>query len=750
VEKALREGRFQQALELAKELYTQEPVPTHRDLLRQAYLGRGRQLREAGHDRDAVTVLRVGLNAVEPSANWLGQVAAELALCGEVGQALSLVETHSDESLRTSVLGKAVDAALRREPAGRDLLPEPLRGDFDRILQAFRQAEAGKDDAARETLQGISLRSPFLEWKVLLRGLQAYYQKDDARALENWQRLNPERLPARLAAPFRFLLDPAFRTAQPPATQTALRNQADRLQGSPLVRKLRDLQAELVEDQSLATAFRKAEALLPELRREAPQIASRLANCFYWAAMTTGPDDVPRYRRVFGSPPHDPNFNRLYALAYERGGSVGESHHHWQKYEKDVAARPDLWPAGQADRVRALIWLHLGEKAAEVAHVEEPPSLPGFLRDLPDRTRLDPPADRCFERALELAPDLLAAHEGLFLFLRDRGLAARAVKTARRLLQRYPDHGPTLEALGDLLERQKDYPEALELLRLAQRANPLDRRLRSKVANAHLGVARSHAEAGHFDQARAEYQTVLGLGTEIPDHVVHCRWAACEFKAGDNARAEELLTQARTGIPALAVVFVMVTESARLKAPRPVKLRFDKEFAEGLAAPPDAAAAVELVSLLVGLHHAAITYLGLKTHEKKILTYLGKVRPADFTEAGLEKACGALLELKARKQLPTLTRLGQKRFKDNPFFPYLEALSILSRGERQVLPWQIRPLLEKAERLARARPADPRMQTLIEDVQSRLRALDALNPFNRFFDDFLGRNDDDFFEEDEP
>ena len=54
------------------------------------------------------------------------------------------------------------------------------------------QLEAGKDEEAKTTLQGIGLQSPFLEWKVFLRGLLAYYQNDDARVLENWQRLDAE------------------------------------------------------------------------------------------------------------------------------------------------------------------------------------------------------------------------------------------------------------------------------------------------------------------------------------------------------------------------------------------------------------------------------------------------------------------------------------------------------------------------------------------------------------------------------
>src|SRR6185437_13944850 len=222
----------------------------------------------------------------------------------------------------------------------------------------------------------------------------------------NWQRLTPERVPARLAAPFRFRIEADFRTAQPPATQAVLQKQIDRLQGSAVLSQLRGLQATLAHKGKMPAALRQVEALLPVLRQEAPQLVPRLAACFYWHILETGPDDVPRYQRVFGPPPEDLHFHRLNALGYERAGELDVAHNHWQQYEQEIAAHPERWPGGQADRARALIWHHMGQNAASIPEPRKKPLRRSFLFDEDEPlTPLKPPAEKCFEKSLELAPD---------------------------------------------------------------------------------------------------------------------------------------------------------------------------------------------------------------------------------------------------------------------------------------------------------------------------------------------------------
>jgi tetratricopeptide (TPR) repeat protein len=749
IHRAMSDGRFQQALELTKQLYKQQPTPARLEILKKAYLGRAKQLREQGYGRDAVTMLEAAVHIHQSSTAWLEQVARETAQSGGIRQALALLEKLPPETPSLpAIRAHAVDAALQLETAGREQLPHELQADFDRIVLAFQQVETGQDEQARTTLQEIGLRSPFLEWKVLLRGFQAFYQQDDVRALENWQRLAPDRLPARLAAPFRYHLDPGYRTAQPPVTQSALQAQYDRVQGSVLPQELRRLRQALEHQESLAAAFRQAEALLPQLKQQDPQLVPRLASCFYWAATESGPEDVPRYHRVFGAPAIDPHFNRLNGLAYDRAHDAVRAHSHWQAYEKELADHPELFPPGQALAARALIWLHMGHNAAIIPSKKKMAKLPKILRDHPDRPQQpEPPPDQCFEKAIELAPEQREPYEELFKYYSSEENYAKAAKAAKRLLERFPEHVPTLTAVGDMYLKEHKYPDALEMFQRALEGNPLDRDLRGRVSAAHLFQARADQEGGRFDEARRHYQEAWPLTSEKDQWKIQARQAACEFKAGDTARAEELLQQAVAKAPhPLVVSFRLLTETIRLKLPRTLKTRFEQEYKAGIAAPAVPEAAADLVELLADLKALGVRYTGLKTHESAILKYVNKGQKAQWNARQIEGVVRALLRLKAIAPARRFLSSARRRFRSDPVFPYLEAVTYFLEGPNRLPPYHVRWMLDEAERLAEALPLDEHRAKLLDDIHQHQQMLDALDPLGRmpnFIEELFGFDDDD-------
>jgi tetratricopeptide (TPR) repeat protein len=624
---------------------------------------------------------------------------------------------------------RAADAAMELGPGARDRLPAPLRPTFDAVRTAFARYEAGDDDAARGALQAVGLSSPFLDWKLLLRGLIAYAAGDDGRALDNWSRLAPDRLAARLAAPLRFALDPAYRAAHPPAAQATLQRQGDRLVGGP-VPGLRALQGLLARGR-LADAFRQAEAVLPDLRRDLPQRpgsagcpAGRLAECFRATIVSHGrPEDVARYRRLFGAPADDPALARLEALAAEDRHAWAAAHKHWQQFAESVADTP-AWPPADRGHARALVWCRMGRNAVDAAA---------------SGRRLQPNAEACYRKATELAPDLLEPHERLFELLRERGKPAPALAAGKRLLAKFPDHGPTLEALAGLCQAKGDVAGAIDYARRALAANPLDRRLRGRLADAHRARARTLAASGDLAAAAADLGEALQLCDGRPDVGLLAHAAAIAFKRGGADAAEERVRQATAAAPA-AAAYALAAEAARLKLPRSLKQRFDAALATALAAPPTGPSAAAVLAVYHDQSRHG-TYLGRKGHEKRVQAFAEAAAAADPGEADLVRLCERFRDLGWGRPLKAAAVRGQKRFPRNPFFPYFEAVYHLGQNAAYgPAAWKVEPLLEKARRLAEVAPPDDAVRRLLRDVDEAQRRLATTAPvvhmFQELFDMF--------------
>ncbi|MCS6852758.1 MAG: hypothetical protein NZ700_16495 [Gemmataceae bacterium] len=201
-----------------------------------------------------------------------------------------------------------------------------------------------------------------MQWKLLIRGLLAFYRRDDGRARENWERLDPARLPSRLVAPLRFLIDKAYAAAQPRKTRSWLSGTAERLVKSPTLTGLRALQRTLRKGQSFRLALRQAEKLLPDLRREAPDLVPRLGACLRGSLISLENHDlVPEYCRVFDPPPDDPHFDRALALLFEETSRERSAIRKWQAYERWLAATPGIFPGDLQRCTRALIWCRMAK-----------------------------------------------------------------------------------------------------------------------------------------------------------------------------------------------------------------------------------------------------------------------------------------------------------------------------------------------------------------------------------------------------
>jgi tetratricopeptide (TPR) repeat protein len=637
----------------------------------------------------------------------------------------SVSRTHASPSdrLRAAVavddFDRAADLAVEIGASARELLPEMLRPGLDTVREALAIYDAGDDAAARARIAAIGLKSPFLDWKLFVRGLVAIAGGDAVRALDNWSRLSADRLAGKIVAPLRSALDPTFRVAQAAAAQATLQRRGDRLLGG-LAPVLRELQRLLARTR-LDDAFRHAKALMPALKREMLDAVERVADCFRAAIITRGEDeDIERYRRLFGAPADDPRLARLKALLHEERHLWPSAHAAWKQFDESVADNP-TWPAADRERARALVWCRMGHNAEQFGNL---------------RPRLEPGAEACYRRAAELGPDLAEPQERLFEWLRRQGKTAAALSAGKRLVEQIPDHAAGLAAMADLFCEKGRSSEAVDYARRALAASPLDRPLRRKVAGVHCDRARSLAGAGKYAGAMKELAEAFRL-TDGPREPGSTALAAVvAFKADDPATAEAHVEQMAASDPAAA--YALLAESIRFKLPRALRQRFEKQLVAALGGSPTGPTVAALAGALVAQIRQG-TYPGIKAHEKAVRTFVEASLLSEPSERDLVALSDRLRDLGWLRVLKKTAVAGQKRFPCSPYFPFFEAVAHVAGDHRSGdLPsWKFEPLLEKARRLAAAGSPDERLEQLVRELDDLRRHLPPAASFSHVFNEFL-------------
>lgn len=112
-----------------------------------------------------------------------------------------------------------------------------------------------------------------------------------------------------------------------------------------------------------------------------------------------------------------------------------------------------------------------------------------------------------FAESVRLQPNQLASYYYLALIARDQGNEAGAIQKLETLLQQYPDHAPSREALGELLMSAHQYPEAKSNLEKAVRLDP-----KSIKANYQLGLLLSRM--GKKEESDKQLEIAKSLRTE--------------------------------------------------------------------------------------------------------------------------------------------------------------------------------------------------------------------------------------------
>jgi tetratricopeptide (TPR) repeat protein len=582
-QRAMEKQDFKEALKNAKVCFRQDPSHEHRQILERSWLARGLQLARAGLQTEGRAAAQE-LLAMGVSQPDVQQGLPELLLAvGLYDQAVASGKICSNgQEADPVVLARAADRAVV-DPASAPVSLSGIREGATRVRAALDALDGGDEGAAMAALGDVPRNSPFAPWKLFVRGLAAYYRHDDEAMRANWDRLDADRFPARLAAVLRRLADPASAGGDQEEFRQAIRILEKDLCGGPVVWYLESLQQSL-RDHRWREAVFALRRWKKEFQAALPGIAQRLDRLFYdMAVRKTNPKRLRDLTTAIDPPRWDPRWNRAWAMICEaEEEDIERAQVLWLAYLEDLASMPDLKP-GERTLAQAMVWERLGRQWAdeyddyddydEEDEEDEEDEGAEYYQDEKfgrDRRRLArAKAVEYFNKAICLAPGFSAAYHALagnYVHWEEEDAAA---EVHRRLLAQVPDD---ISAITFLFRyhRKRDEVAARDYALQARRLKPASDEMLNMVVAGHFLAARTLTLQGRWDEARAELAAVAAAGPAsgaAAYDLAVCR-AMVEFKAGQPAAGRHWVDQALSGGDDPADVYMALSiESVRYELP---------------------------------------------------------------------------------------------------------------------------------------------------------------------------------------
>ncbi|MCZ6830118.1 MAG: tetratricopeptide repeat protein [Gammaproteobacteria bacterium] len=514
----LQTGKYREAVIAFKELLKQERRPDLTQSLAEAYAGRARSLAAKGMFKEAAVIWR---NRAESCDRFLAEPAyIELLFqSGEIEPACQLLREQREQIEKRGHLPWlrvfcAVQALAGQEGL-LDLFPEeddPLHRDFPAALAALAAYCSGRDDEMERQLKAIPFRSPFRDFRQILKAL-SILDNDNTGAEALLDHVDG-------ASPF-HALSAAIKSSQAPDLEFLRRYQsmgkAERrfaatlkgwsAQQLDLAQELHQLGEQLATDRFLRFLLRHREELGEEYVR---QIAMRILVSYPRgeAACTKSLGQLPWFHHY-----------RIKALRAEADGlPCYDVEKHW--YEACIALDdPELLQNSENALILALTLRHMTRHWLRT----EPPDGPIFA---------------ALERALECDPDHRPSHLELIRLYRQE----HRLKDARRVLDgalaRYPEDAEVLTEAVQTAIASNAYKKAARLARQVLELDPMNPRVRDILMNSHLAHARKQIRQKKLPLARKELEQALDwAGSEQARGRIDIVLGILELDCGDKDAA---------------------------------------------------------------------------------------------------------------------------------------------------------------------------------------------------------------------
>ena len=755
----LAAGRFRQATDIYKVL-----CKTDRDgflaPLKAAYEGLYRQRLEKGLFEEAVMIIDQ-LEKISGDSALHERIALHLKRedFPKAADAAARLLTAAHRS--TGQEDAAADAlVLAFDPVPAEAgLPEGVRGDLDRIRSALKSVAGESLHDALEMIKPIGIRSIFVAWKWFIKGLCAFYGREDEKAIAAFGKLTPGTVTAAAAAPcLRLLQKDGWRPAE--AKDTRLMTDVcivagcgrmapalARAQYLWTVQRFRDSYAHLRSTlTNFPTCSRGLERSLTELYYNIcfempPKPAQKYAEHLVRSSLTGRADNTTE--RMWA--------RRSLALLSEQHTDFDPFiFEHWEKFIGLYESR-----YGASPRARALVYGRLGDLFAEEMPDDNPFSFFFFRRHRKEpHLRNIELARHCFQASVDADPEAFQPQAAQVEFLEKIGDTPRVNRLLDRLIRQFPDEKEVLFKAGVRCSARKAYVKAMNYLERALALDPMDKVVREQFILTCIVAALQYVRKSNPEKARALLPRALEWSDTHSDDFnrghayLYARWTAMAHLLNDQADAAQLWGQAmahRQGSELKLHFFYWVVAGSYGVAP-PLCKESDAFVEKTLKGAFSADTALDCIRTLQYAYLLSGWIFGLRRKKDRVERYLARGATAEMTrqQAGTVVSFALSEEFSRPDIADAYIRRLLKQNPDDALFRYYRYLArSQSAPEYGDIDDDVQEL-ETILRLAR----EQKEATVTLAVQKLLREIDAMPPPGGFGGNPFFDIDDDLEEED--
>ncbi|MGR3317538.1 MAG: tetratricopeptide repeat protein [Candidatus Anammoxibacter sp.] len=552
----LLKGRYRKAKDGFKELCRHNREKYLPELIK-SYSALSKQMLENGQTTEAQIVIN-HIKTLDPDFNSRALETQIVIKKGDneavINEYVKYLSSGGNDLDKADII-KAADmmvTSFRDFPLLLSSRPE-LNSELLAVRDAIESVSVEKFDDALDIIRKIKRNSIFSHWRLFVKGMVAFYLKDDGKAKEAFAKLEDNTLPLKAAKPFLLIMNNGDFQKQRDKDLSIISKRACMLTGWSEFTESVSRADYLWRVGRYCDSFQHMLDKHLDFPAEGTGLTASLTKFFY-NAITNMPDKtVEKFiSYLFGNNNGWHNKNdlglllakKLEVLYFEDYMDERDIVESWEEflllYEKIY---------GENKKLIALVFAHLGSIFAKV---EAPDRFSFFSAGNANQLRNTTLAFMFLEKSIECNEKDRDVYIELFKVYEYTKEKSKFNKLLDVMIKRFPEDKEIFVKTGTACINRKVYLKGVKYLEQALKLDPLDSNTKEDLIIGYLRFARSNFKKKKIAAGGDSFKRAIELGSAesqnftIGRAYIYARWAGLEFASGDDGAGNKMMQTSKS------------------------------------------------------------------------------------------------------------------------------------------------------------------------------------------------------------